>query len=41
MTEYLPIVDENDEIIGKASWHDIREKNLLHRGTGIIIYREL
>jgi 8-oxo-dGTP pyrophosphatase MutT (NUDIX family) len=38
MTEYLPIVDENDEITGKASWPDIREKNLLHRGTGIIIF---
>ena len=38
MTEYLTIVDENDNIIGKADWDTVRIKNLWHRGSSIFIF---
>ena len=38
MKEYLSIVDEKDTVIGKADWDELFAKNLLHRGTGVLIF---
>ena len=38
MKEYLDVVDENDKVIGKADWDEVRSKNLLHRGTAVFIF---
>ena len=38
MKEYLAVVDEKDKIIGKADWDEVRGKNLIHRGTGVLVY---
>ena len=35
--EYLDIVDENDNIIGTASWKEMFEKGLLHRTSNTIV----
>ncbi len=38
MTEFVDIVNEHDEIIGKASRHEAHEKNLLHRGVVVCVF---
>jgi len=36
--EYLDLVDENDNVIGKAPRSEVRARNLLHRGVGILVF---
>ena len=36
--EYLDLVDENNNVIGKAPRSEVRRKNLPHRGTCIFIF---
>jgi isopentenyldiphosphate isomerase len=36
--EYLAVVDENDRVIGRAGWNEIRAKNLIHRGTAVLVF---
>lgn len=36
--EYLDLVDEQNKVLGKAPRHEVRAKNLLHRGVGIMCW---
>ena len=36
--EFLDIVNEDDEIIGTASWKEMMEKKLLHRTSNVFIF---
>jgi isopentenyldiphosphate isomerase len=38
MTEFIDVVDEKDNIVGKASREDIRGTKVRHRATGIIVF---
>lgn len=38
MTELLDIVNEHDELIGKASRKEVHDKNLLHRGVVVVVF---
>ncbi len=38
MTEMVDLVDENDNVIGKAPKKEVTKKNLLHRTTTIIVF---
>ncbi len=40
MKEQLAIVDKNDNLIGKGTWDDVRNKNLAHRATGILVFNK-
>lgn len=36
--EYLDVVDENDNILGKATWREMEENGLLHRSANIFVF---
>jgi len=36
--EHLDLIDENNNVIGKASRSEVRARNLLHRGVGILVF---
>lgn len=36
--ELMDIVDDNNKVIGQATRKEIREKNLLHRGSAVLVY---
>jgi isopentenyldiphosphate isomerase len=36
--EYLDLVDESNQIVGKAPRREVRTQNLLHRGVGILCW---
>lgn len=38
MLEILDIIDENNNVIGKATRDDILEKKILHRGVAIVVF---
>ena len=38
MTEYVDIVDEDDKVIGKATWKEMMDNSLLHRTSNVIIF---
>lgn len=38
--EYIPLVDEKDNVIGKVTREEMREKNLLHRGIAVIVFNK-
>jgi len=38
MTEYVDIVDEDDNVIKSASWQEMMEKSLLHRSANVIVF---
>lgn len=38
--EYLDVVDENDQVVGRASYNDIYKKLLSHRIVHILIYND-
>lgn len=39
--EILDLVDENNNVIGQAPRSEVRQKNLLHRGVGILCWNSL
>lgn len=36
--EYLDLVDEKNQRVGRAPRHEVRSRNLLHRGVGILCW---
>ncbi len=36
--EYVDIVDEDDNVIGKASWEEMMQKKLLHRTANVFVF---
>ena len=38
MTELLDIVNEHDELVGKAPRKEVHDKNLLHRGVVVVVF---
>ena len=36
--EFIDIVDEQDNVIGKATWEEMMDKKLLHRTSNVIIF---
>ena len=36
--EYVDIVDEDDSVIGSASWHEMMSKGLLHRTSNVFVF---
>ena len=38
--EILPVVDENDNIIGKATWTECHDKGPVHRSAGALLFRD-
>jgi isopentenyldiphosphate isomerase len=38
MVEFVDIVDKNDKVIDSVPYAEMREKNLLHRGSHILIF---
>lgn len=40
MNEILPVVDDNDNIIGKSTYEECHEKGLRHRGSTVFIFKD-
>lgn len=40
MEEYLDVINENDEVIGKATKEECHKKKLLHRGSCVLIFNK-
>src|SRR3989339_1255963 len=40
MQELLPVVDDDDRLIGKATYEECHEKGLRHRGSTIFIFKD-
>ena len=38
--EMVDLIDENDNVVGKVTRKDVREKNLLHRGVAILVFNK-
>lgn len=38
MSEILAVADENDNLIGSASWEKVFEKKLIHRASNVIVF---
>lgn len=38
MVEYVDIVDEEDNVIGKATWKEMMDKSLLHRTSNVMVF---
>ncbi|MBI2656673.1 NUDIX domain-containing protein [Candidatus Woesearchaeota archaeon] len=38
MVEYVDIVDDDDNVIGKATWKEMMDKSLLHRTSNVIVF---
>lgn len=36
--EYVDIVDEEDNVIGKATWKEMMDKSLLHRTSNVMVF---
>lgn len=36
--EYVDVVDEDDNVIGKATWKEMMDKGLLHRASNIFVF---
>ncbi|MDP3765869.1 MAG: NUDIX domain-containing protein [Nanoarchaeota archaeon] len=38
MEEMIVIVDDNDNVIGKATWKEMMDKGLLHRTSNVLVF---
>ncbi len=38
MVEYVDIVDDDDNVIGKTTWKEMMDKSLLHRTSNVMVF---